>query len=173
MHYLGYQFQVPSSWPVYKLATDPSKCILFSTHAVYLGTPGSGQDCPASALGRTEALLIQPASSVGTSASAIVVGGGTAALSEDAALPASTTATHMFQVEIPKAGVLVTATYGTNETGLRSILAGATITGQAAATGTSSHVSGSGSSGSGSSSGRLPRPAGPQRRQRLPPRASR
>ena len=151
VHYLGYQFQVPSSWPVYKLATDPSKCVLFSTHAVYLGTPGSGQDCPASALGRTEALLIQPASSAGTSASAIVVGGGTAALPEDAALPASTTATHMFQVEIPKAGVLVTATYGTNEAGLRSILAGATITGQAAATGTSSHVSGSGSSGSGSS----------------------
>ena len=151
VHYLGYQFQVPSSWPVYQLATDPSKCILFSTHAVYLGTPGSGQDCPASALGRTEALLIQPASSVSTSASAIVVGGGTTALPEDAALPASTTATHMFQVEIPKAGVLVTATYGTNEAGLRSILAGATITGQTAASSTSSHVSGSGSPRSGSS----------------------
>ena len=147
VRYLGYQFQVPSSWPVYNLATDPSKCVLFSTHAVYLGTPGSGQNCPASAVGRTEALLIQPASSASTSASAIVVGGGRAALSEDAPLPASTTATtHMFQVEIPKAGVLVTATYGTNEAGLRSILAGAAITGQTAASGTSSHVSGSGSS---------------------------
>jgi Rv2525c-like, glycoside hydrolase-like domain len=151
LHYLGYQFQVPSSWPVYNLATDSSKCVLFSIHAVYLGTPGSGQDCPASALGRTEALLIQPASSASTSASAIVVGGGTAALSEDAALPAATTATHMFQVDIPKAGVLVTATYGTNEAGLRSILAGATITGQTAASGTSTHVPGSGSSGPGSS----------------------
>ena len=152
VRYLGYQFQVPSSWPVYNLATDPSKCVLFSTHAVYLGTPGSDQNCPASAVGRTEALLIQPASSAGMSASATVAGGGRAALSEDAPLPASTTATtHMFQVEIPKAGVLVTATYGTNEAGLRSILAGATITGQTAASGTSSHVSGSGSSGSGSS----------------------
>ena len=153
VRYLGYQFQVPSSWPVYNLATDPSKCVLFSTHAVYLGTPGSGQNCPASAVGRTEALLIQPASSASTSASAIVVGGGRAALSEDAPLPASTTATtHMFQVEIPKAGVLVTATYGTNEAGLRSILAGAAITGQTAASGTGSHVSGSHVSGSGSSS---------------------
>ena len=152
MRYLGYQFQVPSSWPVYNLATDPSKCVLFSTHAVYLGTPGSDQNCPASAVGRTEALLIQLASSASMSASAIVVGGGRAALSEDAQLPASTTATtHMFQVEIPKAGVLVTATYGTNEAGLRSILAGATITGQTAASGTSSHVSGSGSSSSDSS----------------------
>ena len=63
VQYLGYQIQVPSSWPVYNLATDPSKCVLFSTHAVYLGTPGSGQDCPASAIGHTEALLIQPISS--------------------------------------------------------------------------------------------------------------
>ena len=151
MRYLGYQFQVPSSWPVYDLATDPSKCVLFSTHAVYLGTPGGGQNCPASAVGRTEALLIQPASSASTSASAIVVGGGKTALSEDAPLPAATTATsHMFQVEIPEAGVLVTATYGTNEAGLRSILAGAAITGQTAATGTGSHVSGNGSQVSGS-----------------------
>lgn len=147
MHYLGYQFQVPSSWPVYNLATDPSKCVLFSTHAVYLGTPGSGQECPASALGRTEALLIQPASSAGRPASAIVVGGGTAALPKDDALPAATTATHMFQVEIPKAGVLVTATYGTNEAGLRSILAAAKTTGQTAASGTRSRVSGSGALG--------------------------
>ena len=152
VRYLGYQFQVPSSWPVYNLATDPSKCVLFSTHAVYLGTPGSDQNCPASAVGRTEALLIQPASSASMSASAIVVGGGRAALSEGAPLPASTTVTtHMFQVEIPKAGVLVTATYGTNEAGLRSILAGAAITGRTAASGSGSHVSGSGSSGSGSS----------------------
>ena len=153
MRYLGYQFQVPSSWPVYNLATDPSKCVLFSTHAVYLGTPGSGQNCPASAVGRTEALLIQPASSASTSASAIVVGGGEAALSEDAPLPAATTATsHMFQVEIPKAGVLVTATYGANQAGLRSILAGAAITGQTAASGTGSHVSGTGSHASGTGS---------------------
>jgi Domain of unknown function (DUF1906) len=151
LRYLGYQLQVPSSWPVYNLATDPSKCVLFSTHAVYLGTPGSGQDCPASAVGRTEALLIQPASSASTSASAIVVGGGTAALPEAAPLPAGTTATHMFQVEIPKADVLVTATYGTNEAGLRAILASAAVTGQTASSGTSSRVSGSGSSGSGSS----------------------
>ena len=153
MRYLGYRFQVPSSWPVYNLATDPSKCVLFSTHAVYLGTPGSGQNCPASAVGRTEALLIQPASSASTSASAIVVGGGRAALSEGAPLPAATTATsHMFQVAIPKAGVLVTATYGTNEAGLRSILAGAAITGQTAASGSGSPVPGSGSPVPGSGS---------------------
>ncbi len=171
VRYLGYQFQVPSSWPVYNLATDPSKCVLFSTHAVYLGTPGSDQNCPASAVGRTEALLIQPASSASMSASAIVVGGGRAALSEGAPLPASTTVTtHMFQVEIPKAGVLVTATYGTNEAGLRSILAGAAITGRTAASGSGSHVSGSGSSGSGSPAPGRPAPGRPAPGRPAPPR---
>ena len=141
VHYLGYQFQVPGSWPVYKLATDPSKCVLFSTHAVYLGTPGSGQDCPASAVGRTEALLIQPASCgqhVGLGHRRGRREGRPVRRRSAARLHDGTT--HMFQVEIPKAGVLVTATYGTNEAGLRSILAGAAITGQAAASGTSSHV---------------------------------
>ena len=155
VQYLGYQFQVPSSWPVYNLATDPSQCVLFSTHAVYLGTPSGNQNCPASAIGRTEALLIQPATSPNTasadslSSSAIVLNGDNAALPEDAALPASAaTGTHLFQVEVPKAGVLVTATYGTNETGLRSILANAKVVAQ-----TRAHVSGSGSSRSAAAGG--------------------
>jgi Domain of unknown function (DUF1906) len=143
VQYLSYQIQVPSSWPVYNLATDPSKCVLFSTHAVYLGTPGSGQDCPASAIGHTEALLIQPISSASPSSEAIVVGGGEAALSQATALPADTTdTTHEFQVDVEKAGVLVTAAYGPNEPGLRSILAGAEISS------TSAHVSSSAGSGS-------------------------
>ena len=154
VQYLGYQIQVPSSWPVYNLATDPSKCVLFSTHAVYLGTPGSGQNCPASAIGHTEALLIQPVSSASPSSEAIVVGGGEAALSQDTALPADTTeTTHEFQVDVEKAGVLVTAAYGPNEPGLRSILAGAKISS------TSAHVSGSGASGK---SAATAKPAGGQ-----------
>jgi hypothetical protein len=155
VQYLGYEFQVPSSWPVYNLASDPSQCVLFSTHAVYLGTPGDDQNCPASAIGRTEALLIQPATSPNTasadslSSSAIVLNGDNAALPEDAALPASAaTGTHLFQVEVPKAGVLVTATYGPNEAGLRSILSGAKVVAQ-----TKSHVSGSGSARSAAAGG--------------------
>ena len=99
VQYLGYQIQVPSSWPVYNLATDPSKCVLFSTHAVYLGTPGSGQDCPASAIGHTEALLLQPVSSASLSSEAIAVGGGEAALSQDTALPADTRGIHSARSE--------------------------------------------------------------------------
>ncbi len=146
--YHGYRFQVPGSWPVYNLAAHPSQCVLFSTHAVYLGTPGSAQNCPATAIGRTEALLIQPASSPTIPASAVILTGGSAALPEQTTLPAAATAAHMFQVEVPAAGVAVTATYSTNEPRLRAILASATIVGRAASPAASSlspRPSGSGS----------------------------
>ncbi len=58
--YHGYQAQVPASWPVYDLSKDPSRCVRFDQHAVYLGTPGPDQDCPAHIVGRTEALLVEP-----------------------------------------------------------------------------------------------------------------
>src|ERR1700734_3893834 len=56
----GYRGRVPAGWPVYNLAADPSRCVLFSRHAVYLGQPGANQRCPVHAFGRTQALLIQP-----------------------------------------------------------------------------------------------------------------
>jgi hypothetical protein len=59
--YLGHQFTVPASWPVVDLGKAPSTCVRFDQHAVYLGTPGARQDCPTGLIGRTEALLIQPA----------------------------------------------------------------------------------------------------------------
>lgn len=111
--YHGYQVRVPASWPVYDLAADPTRCVLFDKHAVYLGTPGADQACPARAYGRTEALLIQPS---GTAAAA-------------AALPAAAkaaTVSHELQVEVPGPGVLVTASYGKNRSLVRSILAGGT-----------------------------------------------
>lgn len=58
--YHGYAVMVPRSWPVYNLAKDPQACVRFNRHAVYVGTPGSDQRCPAQAVGRTEAILIEP-----------------------------------------------------------------------------------------------------------------
>src|ERR1035438_5368629 len=60
VEYHGYEIQVPASWPVYNLAADPARCVLFNRHAVYLGTPGADQRCPVRAFGRTEAVLVQP-----------------------------------------------------------------------------------------------------------------
>ena len=50
--YHGYALRVPSSWPVYNLASDPTRCVLLSTSAVYLGRPGADQRCPARAIDR-------------------------------------------------------------------------------------------------------------------------
>jgi hypothetical protein len=134
--YHGYQVTVPASWPVYNLATDPTRCVLFDQHAVYLGTPGAGQRCPARAYGRTDALLIQPSGASGTASaapkSAVVLPQRTAALPASAALPAAAATTgsvsHEIQVEAPGPGVVVTATYGASQSRVRSILAGATMT---------------------------------------------
>src|SRR5215469_1109951 len=60
VRYHGYKLTVPATWPVFDLATDPAVCVRFNRHAVYLGRPSSGQDCPAHAVGRTEAILVTP-----------------------------------------------------------------------------------------------------------------
>ncbi len=58
--YLGYRFEVPSSWPVINLAAHPHTCVRFDVHAFYVGVPGPDEDCPAWLLGATEAVVIQP-----------------------------------------------------------------------------------------------------------------
>jgi hypothetical protein len=59
--YLGHVFRIPATWPVIRLAGHPQECVRFDRHAVYLGTPGNSESCPADAVGRTGALLVQPA----------------------------------------------------------------------------------------------------------------
>jgi Rv2525c-like, glycoside hydrolase-like domain len=66
--YLGYNFAVPASWPV--IHVTPTTCVRFDRHAVYLGAPGSNQDCPTGLLGTTEAILMQPAGGPVAAASA-------------------------------------------------------------------------------------------------------
>ena len=60
VEYGGLRFQVPDAWPVYGLAKDPTRCVRFDQHAVYLGHAGANQDCPAHLVGRTEAVQVEP-----------------------------------------------------------------------------------------------------------------
>jgi Rv2525c-like, glycoside hydrolase-like domain len=60
VRYRGVSVHVPRSWPVFDLAQDPQACVRFDRHAVYLGTPGRQERCPAHAVGRTDAILISP-----------------------------------------------------------------------------------------------------------------
>ena len=49
-------FVVPSSWAV----DDPAHCIRLDKHAIYVGHQDPTATCPASAVGRTEALHVEP-----------------------------------------------------------------------------------------------------------------
>ena len=60
VRYRGVSVRVPRSWPVFDLARDPQTCVRFDRHALYLGTPGRQERCPAHAVGRTDAILIAP-----------------------------------------------------------------------------------------------------------------
>ncbi|MFK0021376.1 glycoside hydrolase domain-containing protein [Streptomyces sp. NPDC090798] len=66
--YRGHEFTVPASWPIVDLEKHPDVCVRFDRHAVYLGTPGDQQRCPAAARGRTEAFLVQPSAVRGRTA---------------------------------------------------------------------------------------------------------
>jgi hypothetical protein len=135
--YHGYRIEVPASWPVYNLAADPDRCVLFNRDAVYLGTPGSDQRCPARAYGRAGAILVQAAGAAAAQpAGTVRLPARTAALGTRVALPARSAAlaaaSHLLDVSVPAAGVLVTASYGTDLGQVRDILAGAKITRRAA-----------------------------------------
>jgi len=60
VEYRGVRVPVPAGWEVHWLDRDPTRCVRFDRHAVYLGRPGPQPDCPARAVGRTEALHIAP-----------------------------------------------------------------------------------------------------------------
>jgi Rv2525c-like, glycoside hydrolase-like domain len=59
--FAGYFFDVPANWPVYRLGTRPHQCVRYDEHAVYLGSPGPDQQCPAHLVGRTETIRIERA----------------------------------------------------------------------------------------------------------------
>ncbi len=58
IHFRGEQARVPSSWPVFRLAEHPRMCVRMDRRAVYLGRPSTSQRCPAHAVGRRRAILI-------------------------------------------------------------------------------------------------------------------
>jgi hypothetical protein len=131
--YHGYALRVPSSWPVYNLASDPTRCVLLSTSAVYLGRPGAGQRCPARAIGRATAILVQPAGpATALPPGTAVLRSPAAALPAAAGLPsgiaAASSADHLLRLAVPSAGVLVTASYADSAAPARAILASARLT---------------------------------------------
>lgn len=60
VHFGGRAVDVPSGFPVYRLAEHPRMCVRLDRRAVYLGTPGASQRCPSHAVGRRRAILVTP-----------------------------------------------------------------------------------------------------------------
>jgi hypothetical protein len=58
--YAGYEFQVPATWPVYRLDEHPKTCVRYDVHAVYLGRPGTDMRCAAGLVGRTQTVSLIP-----------------------------------------------------------------------------------------------------------------
>ncbi|MFF2045276.1 glycoside hydrolase domain-containing protein [Kitasatospora sp. NPDC058170] len=106
--YQGRVFQVPASWPVVDLAADPQACVRFDQHALYLGHPGEQQVCPPRLVGRTEALLVEPAAS--------------AAPEREGSNPVAHT------LRAGDGVVAVTGTYDTDQSLVRRIITGAGLT---------------------------------------------
>lgn len=70
IHFRGEKVGVPAGWPVYRLAERPHMCVRLDRRAVYLGRPGSAQNCPAGAMGRRRAILVNPGARARASAGA-------------------------------------------------------------------------------------------------------
>jgi hypothetical protein len=101
--YLGHTFTVPAGWRLVNLATDPTACVRFDVHAVYLGAPSPDQQCATQGDAPVQgAVLIAPshtANSVGAT---------------DDAVQQRITAT------LP--GVAITASYGADRSAVAALL---------------------------------------------------
>lgn len=111
--YRGAHVTVPASWPVFHLGPGSRICVRFNRHAVYLGVPGTRQDCPLSAVGRTEAILIEPDGRSGARA------GGLASASVLGAAPA---AGSMVRLHERTHRVTITATWNRDPAAIRVAL---------------------------------------------------
>ena len=124
--FAGYTIDIPASWPVYRLARDPYRCVRYDQNALYLGQPGANQQCPAHLAGRTATLsLAKPHLTV----------------SERRRLPARGVVAwdspdHEMGALLPRHALSITATYGAAAGQVKGILATLrwAVTGQPVAT---------------------------------------
>lgn len=103
VQFAGRRFQIPAGWSVTDLGADPTACVRFDRHTVYIGTPAPQQRCPAQGVARPAgAMLISAASS--TTANRLV----------------QDKASHSIEASAP--GVTVEASYGDDPSQVLQIL---------------------------------------------------
>ncbi len=110
VRYSNVVFEVPSAWPVIDLTANPRRCALFDVHAAYLGHQGAEAVCPAQAIGRTDAVQVEPFDTRSQphllpSAAVATIHGQRVVMQPDASATLSVVAS------FSRLGVTVTATY--------------------------------------------------------------
>jgi hypothetical protein len=144
VEYRGYAIRVPATWPVYSLSEDPDQCVRYDVNAVYLGTPGPNQNCPAHLVGRADTVSIGGPVALGSSSTPIRTGlraaVGAKRVSTDmpaavGAKPGSTdtpaapgtiwqdTQLRELAVAMPGSAPAITGTYGTDPDLIMQVLA--------------------------------------------------
>ena len=114
--YRGLSFSVPGDWPVYDLESDPSTCVRFDVHAVYLGHPGADMKCPAVVVGHTDAVLVEPTDGSSAAANGVAhasVAGQVNGLS--VATDRSDVQEHEVHATFPGQGVTATVSFTTED----------------------------------------------------------
>jgi Domain of unknown function (DUF1906)/FG-GAP-like repeat len=106
----GVTVEVPTDWPVFDLRTDPTRCVRYDAHAVYLGAQGPDADCPSRLVDRTETVQLEPfsrSSEAGTFARHRTTWNGQTALTD----PGGAVGGNLL-IAFPRPSVAVTVTFG-------------------------------------------------------------
>jgi hypothetical protein len=129
--FAGYEFDVPATWPVYRVDEHPQTCVRYDVHAVYLGVPGLDMNCPAGLVGRTEAVDVVPGTTAAAGSDAgsasLPNGAGGHALQPLSAVHATIeqgAVDNELQVALADGGspATVSGTYGTDPAAIRQVL---------------------------------------------------
>jgi hypothetical protein len=122
-----YTIDVPANWPVYRLDRSSTVCVEYDRNALYLGTPGLNQNCPARVVGRVSTISLQipsagvaapglsgangPAAGAGHAASALRMVGN---LPEVGASVLADSQDHELYATAGRPGLAISATYGSD-----------------------------------------------------------
>lgn len=120
--YHGVQFDVPGDWPVHDLAADPSTCVRFDQHAVYLGHPSADMNCPAGIVGRADAVLVEPTDGAASAAAPSDRVSAATATGMPVQVQSDGSAGSEVAADLPTAGVSVTLSYRDSDATAQQIL---------------------------------------------------
>jgi hypothetical protein len=111
---------------VYRLEREPSRCVRYDQHAVYLGRPGANQQCPAHLVGRTATISIQATGSTPDPASGVAnpigIGAAIGTLPQVGGSVTRDAQDQELGTSLADPGVSVTGTYTGGSRGVLSIL---------------------------------------------------